>query len=108
MSRYPPDVAMAFLLHSAMQAEIGAMGAAALETVWDWLSLLCFAGLVTLMLQRSSEAEPRDKLWQYLPPALGFAVVNYLGNHGQPLIAGALLIAAIVYIFKVLKVSLPR
>lgn len=79
-----------------------------LQTIWDWLSILAFAGLVTLMLQRSAEQEPRDKLWQYLPPAVALAVVNYLGNHEQPWIAGALLVGVIVYIFKVLKVSLPR
>lgn len=70
--------------------------------------MLGFAGLVTLMLQRSSEAEPRDKLWQYLPPAIGFAVVNYAGNHDQPLLAAVLFVGAVVYIFKVLKVSLRR
>lgn len=80
----------------------------ALQTIWDWLSILAFAGLVTLMLQRSSEAEPRDKLWQYLPPAVGFAVTNYLGNHGQPFLAAALLVGSVFYIFKVLKVTLPR
>lgn len=79
-----------------------------LQTIWDWLSLLSFAGLVTLMLQRSAEKEPRDKLWHYLPPALALAVVNYLGNHEQPWIAAVLLVAAIVYIFKVLKISFPR
>jgi hypothetical protein len=80
---------------------------ARLETVWDWVTVFGFAGLVTLLLQRSSEAEPRDELWQYGPPAVGFAVANYFGNEGQPWIAGALLIAVVVYIFKVLKVTLP-
>jgi hypothetical protein len=79
-----------------------------LETIWDWVTVFCFAGLVTLMLQRSAEAEPRDQLWHYAPPAIAFAVTNYLGNHGEPWIAVAMLIAAIVYIFRVLKVSLPR
>lgn len=78
-----------------------------LETVWDWVTVFCFAGLVTLMLQRSAAEEPQDELWQYAPPAVGFAVANYLGNHDQPLFAGAILVAAIAYIFKVLKVTLP-
>lgn len=79
-----------------------------METVWDWVTVLGFAGLVTLLLQRSAEAEPRDELWQYAPPAIGFAVANYLGNHGEHWLAGGLLVAVVIYIFKVLKVSLPR
>lgn len=78
-----------------------------METVWDWVTVFGFAGLVTLLLQRSSEEEPRDELWQYGPPAVGFAVANYLGNEGQPWIAGALLVAVAAYIIKVLKVSWP-
>lgn len=77
------------------------------ETVWDWMTVFGFAGLVTLLLQRSAEEQPRDELWQYAPPAVGFAVTNYLGNNDQPWIAGALMIAVIIYIFKVLKVTLP-
>jgi hypothetical protein len=77
------------------------------ETFWDWATLFCFAGLVTLLLQRSAEETPRDSLWQYAPPALGFATANYLGNHDQPIPASLLLIAALVYVFWVLKVRLP-
>lgn len=78
-----------------------------METIWDWVTVFCFAGLVTLMLQRSAEPEPRDQLWHYAPPAVGFAVSNYFGNEGDHWIAGVILIAALVYIFKVLKVSIP-
>ena len=78
-----------------------------METVWDWVTVIGFAGLVTLMLQRSSEEVPRDSLWQYAPPAIGFAVANYLGNNGQPWLAGVGLIIIVAYIFKFLNVSLP-
>jgi hypothetical protein len=78
-----------------------------METVWDWLTVFAFAGLVTLLLQRSSEDEPRDKLWQYAPPAVACAVANYFGNKGMDVVAGAILLAAIFYIFSVLKVRLP-
>lgn len=78
-----------------------------METVWDWLTVFAFAGLVTLLLQRSSEDEPKDKLWQYAPPALACAVANYLGNEGMHVVAGIILLAAVVYIFAVLKVRLP-
>lgn len=39
-----------------------------METYWDWLTVIAFAGLVTLLLQRSSEEHPQDELWQYAPP----------------------------------------
>ena len=79
-----------------------------METIWDWLTIIAFAGLATLLLQRSTEDELRDELWQYAPPAIGCATANYLGNEGQDLVAAALLIAVIAYIFVVLKVHLPR
>ena len=78
-----------------------------METVWDWVTVFCFAGLVTLMLQRSAEPQPRDQLWHYAPPAVAFAVANYAGNHEKHWIAGTILILAIIYIFKVLKVVPP-
>ena len=55
-----------------------------METVWDWVTVFGFAGLVTLLLQRSAEEEPRDELWQYAPPALGFAVVLFQLYRGWP------------------------
>lgn len=79
-----------------------------METFWDWITVFCFAGLVTLMLQRSSEAVLRDKLWHYAPPAVGCAVANYLGNEGWPIPAGIVLAAVLAYIFVVLKVRLPK
>lgn len=50
-----------------------------METIYDWLTILVFAGLIVLFLQRS-QGEPRDHLWQYLLAAVGCAVTNYLGN----------------------------
>ena len=79
-----------------------------METVWDWLTVFAFAGLVTLLIQRSQEEEPRDHLWQYAPPTVGCAVANYLGNEGFGIIAGVLLMAIAIYVWKVLKVNLPN
>lgn len=78
-----------------------------METVWDWITLIGFAGLAALLMQRSSEDEPRDKLWQYAPPALGFAVANYVGNEGFALLAAAILLGIAAYAVKVLHVRLP-
>lgn len=77
------------------------------ETFWDWLTVFTFAGLATLLLQRSAEEEPRDHLWQYAPPAVGCALVNFLGNEGYSTPAAVLFVAVVFYIFKVLNVQLP-
>ena len=80
-----------------------------MQTVYDWATMVVFAGLVVLFLQRS-QGEARDKLWQYLVAAVGCAVTNYLGNEGIRLGetmyhvgAVALGIATIVFIVIVLK-----
>jgi hypothetical protein len=78
-----------------------------MHTFWDWISVLAFAGLATLLLQRSTEEEPPDKLWQYFPPAVGCALVNYIGNKGYHVLAGLLFAAVIAYIFVFLKVRFP-
>jgi hypothetical protein len=76
---------------------------------WDWLTVFCFAGLVTLLLQRSSEDTPRDELWHYAPPAVGLAVANYVGNHEMGWLAVLLMIAVGAYIMIVLKPTIrPR
>lgn len=74
-----------------------------METPFDWLTLMVFTGLVVLMLQRSTAAQPTDKLWQYAPPAIGCAVVNYLGNHGHIAIAVIGLVAVLAYVYYVLR-----
>lgn len=79
-----------------------------METVWDWITIFAFAGLVTLMLQRSSEETPRDKLWHYAPPALACAVANQLGNANYDLLAALLLAGVAIYVFWVLKVKIPK
>jgi ABC-type Na+ efflux pump permease subunit len=77
-----------------------------MQTIYDWVALIIFAGLIPLFLQRSAQDNPPDKLWHYLPPTIGCAVANYLGNNGQGAIAIAILVAVLIYIFKVLKPSL--
>lgn len=52
-----------------------------METVYDWVTVAIFAGLIVLFLQRSSgEGEPQDSIWQYLAASVGCMVTNYLGN----------------------------
>lgn len=74
-----------------------------METIFDWLSVLTFAGLAVLYLQRSVAPAPRDKVWHYLPPAIGCAASNYAGNEGYAVVAALGLVAVLAYIYYVLK-----
>ena len=87
-----------------------------METIYDWLTILIFAGLIVLFLQRSAgDEEPADTIWQYLVASLGCAVANYVGNDkdgrftdalgmtGRHLLAAALVTVVLLYIWYVLK-----
>lgn len=76
-----------------------------MSTVYDWVSLAIFAGLIVLFLQRSTSerAEKDVSLLYYLGGGVGCAVADYLGNHGQDLAAIALLIATVAFILVYLK-----
>lgn len=80
-----------------------------METVYDWVTLAIFAGLVVLFLQRSVSDERSDSMLPYLAGAAVCAVANYFGNEGYDLLAVALIVANLVFIFVVLKpIDLPR
>lgn len=87
-----------------------------METIYDWLTVMIFAGLIVLFLQRSTgETQPRDSIWQYLAASIGCAVANYIGNDkdgsisaaigdsGRHLLAVAVIIGVLAYIWYVLK-----
>lgn len=74
-----------------------------METIWDWITVICFGGLIVLMLQRSVEEETRDHLMEYLFPSLGCAIANYIGNHYSDLGAAVAMLVVGAYVFKVLK-----
>lgn len=82
---------------------LAAQGRLSMETIWDWVTVLCFGGLVVLMLQRSTDEHPKDKLIEYLVPSAGCAVANYIGNEYSDLGAAAVLLVVAAYVFKVLK-----
>jgi hypothetical protein len=70
-----------------------------MTTAYDWITVLLFAALATLFLQRSvGRAVAGDRALAYLPPALGCAGSNVLGNTGWHLAAWLLLGATIAYI----------
>jgi hypothetical protein len=79
-----------------------------LETFWDWFTVFGFAGLVTLMLQRSAEEEPSDKLWHYGPPAIGLAVANYTGNEEIHWLAALITACVAAYVWVVLKPRISK
>ena len=56
-----------------------------------------------LYLQRSSQDDPQDNIWQYLGASIGCAVANYLGNEEQHLGAIAVILATLGYIFYALR-----
>lgn len=76
-----------------------------MQTVYDWVTLAIFAGLVVLFLQRSTSerAEKDASLLFYLAAGAGCAIANYFGDQGQHLIAIVLLAATLALIFFCLK-----
>ena len=80
-----------------------------MDTIYDWVSLAIFAGLVVLFLQRStSEHSGKDaSLLYYLGAGIGCAVANYFGNQGQNIIAIVLLAATVAFIIICLKPFKP-
>ena len=76
-----------------------------MDSIYDWLSLAIFAGLIVLFLQRStSDRSERDvSLLYYLAAGVGCAVANYFGNHGQDIVAILLLVATLGFIAYFLK-----
>ena len=75
-----------------------------MKTIYDLMTMVIFAGLVVLFLQRSATPQTSDDhLYQYLPPAVGLAVANWLGNQEQNLFAIGIILAVVAYIMVILK-----
>ena len=87
-----------------------------METVYDWITVAIFGGLVVLFLHRSVQpGEPQDTILHYMPPAVGCAVANWLGNppQNQGLFSFLLVLAVAIYVIGVLKpfglsIKLPK
>ncbi|MFN9927011.1 MAG: XrtV sorting system accessory protein [Phenylobacterium sp.] len=74
------------------------------ETVYDWITVAIFGGLVVLFLHRSVQPEePQDTILHYLPPAVGCAVANYVGNEGYGLYSFLIVLVVVAYVVLVLK-----
>jgi len=72
------------------------------KTIYDVITLALFAGLAILFLQRSTE-QARDRMIDYVPPAVGCALANWLGNNDQPIWAVVTIVLGVAYTFFVLK-----
>jgi hypothetical protein len=73
-----------------------------MKTVYDLVTLVLFAGLAILFLQRSMQ-QPEDRMLHYLPAAASCALANWLGNNGQPVWAAAVIVLGVIYTIYVLK-----
>lgn len=78
-----------------------------MDTIYDWVTVALFAGLVVLFLQRSV-GEEHDRMWPYLAASIGCMAVNWVGNEAvannnlawhAAAIAGLVLLAAFVQHF---------
>lgn len=78
-----------------------------MQTIFDWLTIAAFAALVILFLQRSTQDEIVDSIWQYAPPSIACMAANWLGNNGYVFPALAVLAAGIAYVIVVLKPFRP-
>lgn len=75
-----------------------------MQTPYDWITIAIFAGLIVIFLQRSvGDGEPQDSIFSYLPPAIGCAVSNYVGNQGYDILAILGIVAVLAYSVIVLK-----
>ncbi len=55
------------------------MEGTAMDTVYDWVTVAIFAGLVVLFLQRSV-GQDHDPMWPYFAAAIGCMTTNWIGN----------------------------
>ena len=72
-----------------------------MDSVYDWVTVGLFAGLVVLFLQRSTADEDghhQDSVLPYLVAGVGCAAANYLGNKGMHIPAVLLIVATVAFI----------
>ena len=77
-----------------------------METVYDWVSVFIFAGLIVLFIHRQTSAaddDPNELVIPYLGGGVGCAVGNYFGNDGSASLALLIIGATIIYIFYYLR-----
>lgn len=79
------------------------------STIYDWVTVALFAGLIVLFLQRSvGDESEHDAFWPYIVAAIGCALVNWLGNHGYAPFAILAGLALLGFVYLVLRPFGPR
>ena len=75
-----------------------------MKSIYDVVSLILFAGVALLFLQRSAEEE-RDSvpLWRYAVAAAGCAAGDLAGNDGIPIAAAVAFLATGAFSLFMLK-----
>jgi hypothetical protein len=101
----PPDLPPNLMAGAAIKGYNGRRIAHActLKTIHDLVTMIIFAGIAWLFLQRSTADQPRDHMYQYLPPCVGCAIANFAGNHGQDILAWLIILGVVSYVLYVLK-----
>ena len=75
-----------------------------MSTIYDLVTIVLFAGLAILFLQRSvGPPSDKDRIYHYAPPAIGCAAANWFGNQHQDAVAIAVIVASVAYAVIVLK-----
>jgi hypothetical protein len=69
-----------------------------MDTLFDWVTVVIFATLVTHFLQQSADRGARQTpLWQYAIACAGCALGNWLGNGGYQAAGVAVIVATLCY-----------
>jgi len=72
-----------------------------METIYDWITVLIYAGLVTRFLSQAASDDGGDEsILHYLVASVACAVANWLGNEGHDAAAIALIAATLAFIWK--------
>ena len=75
-----------------------------MSSIYDVVSLIMFAGVALLFLQRSAAAEADPvPLWRYAVTAAGCATGDIMGNNHLPIEAVAMLAVTVAFGFAMLK-----
>ena len=77
-----------------------------METVYDWVSVFLFAGLIVMFVHRATsedDEEAAQSVAPYLVAGIGCAIGNYFGNEGLAALAVLILGATILYIVYYLR-----
>lgn len=75
-----------------------------MTTIYDWVTVATFAGLIVLFMQRSvGNASEHDAFWPYIVASVGCAGINWLGNHNYNAFAVIAGIGLLIFIHLVLK-----